>query len=146
MVFKGDLLFSHGLSRFPCRALGACLPNTGWGTSTFTSWPARGNTTSAWSWRTGTDTRPSPSTTASRSAVRNRTTGKTELWSHLRTKRMVIRNKQTSFSLTRSGSAEFKGDFILIRRSSKRELRMKCYYLHLNPTITEGRSSWLEWH
>lgn len=59
------------------RASGLCLESTGWGTSTFTSWPARGSTPCGWSWQTGTDCRPSRCTTASRSAARSKTTGKT---------------------------------------------------------------------
>lgn len=60
---------------FCCRALGACPQSTGWGTNMFTSWPARGSTPSVWNWQTGTDTRLSHFMTASKSAVRNRTTG-----------------------------------------------------------------------
>lgn len=58
------------------RVLGVWPLSTGWGTSMSTSWPVRGSTPCEWSWRTGRATRPSPCMTASRSAVRNRITGK----------------------------------------------------------------------
>lgn len=61
--------------RLDFRGLEARRRSTGWGTSTFTSWPAKGSTFSALNWQTGTDTKRSRCTIAFKLAARNRTTG-----------------------------------------------------------------------
>lgn len=77
-IFSGDSMLIVVILVLVRRVSGACLQSTGWATSMFTSWPARGSTSSVWSWRTGTATRPSHCMTASKLAARNKTTGTTQ--------------------------------------------------------------------